>query len=315
MLEDTVADALNNEGFLFQKYCVEKIKEAGWSIDSEEYPISENESFDIKVSSILFEVVRHIAVVECKRQDPQRKRWIFFRNKVPSSKSNPFSIMVHSLHAMNRESRKARVMRGVMEGFDEETLGYPSCHTTGVEVYKDEETQNQWKTNSAVIYKASMTVAKGVSYLFDSEAEALQRLLKYGWKNLEKEKKEFGWQYSACGDIIPIVITSAPLFSVSFKPEQMDTDTFKVNYENLNAEQCKWLVYEFPLPHNLRLENKDFWKLHGENRYAKTHIFIVNANWIKDFFTCLIESIKNVGGEHGRVLSPQFHEVYISSKK
>ena len=308
-MENKIGDAINSEGFLFQKYCVEKIKLAGWTIDSEEYPISENESFDIKVSNAV-DVARALAVVECKRQDPQRKRWIFFKSEALSPKSNPFSVMVHCLYILEGMSRKAEVMRGVMEGVNEKILESPLCHTTAVEVYKDPKKRDSWQTNTEVIYKASLKVAKGVDYLFHSEAENIQFLIKYGLKRLEKERTTLGYQYYTNEEIIPVIITSAPLLSVSFKPEQMNTDTFKVAFENLDTEQCKWLVYEFPLPIELRRESKFFRRISEDNRYAKMHIFMVNANWIKDFFIALIESIQKNGGEQGRVVSPQFSDIY-----
>jgi hypothetical protein len=316
-VESGVADALNDEGFLFQKYCAQKIAEAGWTIDAEEYPISDKESLDIKASVINFETSLDIAVVECKRQDPQRKRWAFFRGATPSSKSNPFLIQMHCLHTFEGgfRGRGAGVFRSVMECLNEEKLEYPSCHTTGIEVYKDEKERGPWKTNSEVVYKSCINVAKGINHLFDSEADTVYKTIRYGLKRLEKEKKLFHWKYSLGGTLIPVVITSAPLFSIVFNADQMDVETFKVQFEKLVYEQSKWLVYEFPLPEPLRYYSARFFKMSGENRYAKMHIFIVNGMWVTEFFRRLSESLTDRSEKTGRALHSEYHDFYKPKQK
>lgn len=311
-METDFADLLNKEGFFFQKYCAQKIAEAGWIIDFEEYPISENETFDIKANLVLFETALHIAVIECKRQDPTRKYWIFYRKGPRSSESQPFLIQTHSLStSIEKFPWKSKVVRGVMEGLNESKLDYPSCHTTGIEIFKDGKS---WKANSEVIYKASIVVAKGVNHLFDSEAERLYNNTRIGLKRLEKDRKEHGWPYFLGGTMIPVVITSASLSSVVFDPNEMDTKTFRVSYDKIDREEKKWRVYEFPLPLELRYSSKDVFTLTGENRYAKMHIFIVNGKHVTQFFRRLSESIKTRSVKSWRTLYSEFFEFYDPKK-
>ena len=312
LMEAEFTDVLNREGFFFQKYCVQKLKEAGWVIDFEEYPISENETFDIKANLVLFETALNIAVVECKRQDPTRKYWIFYKRDLGTPKSQPFLIQTHQLFTSRPKFLwKSKVLRGVLEGLNESKLGYPACHTIGVEVFKD---GNSWKTNSQVIHKASIVVAKGVNHLFDSEAERLYNNIRVGLKRLEKDKKKHGWPYFLGGTIIPVIITSAPLFSVVFDPSEMDPKTFKISHNKLDHKVKNWLVYEFPLPSELRYHSKDVFTLTGENRYAKMHIFIVNGRHVTQFFRCLSESIKTHSEKSWRVLFSEFMELYDPNK-
>jgi hypothetical protein len=311
-LKHNFISILNKEGFLFEKYCAQKIKEAGWIIDFEQYPISENESFDIKANLVTYETALNIAVVECKRQDPTRKYWVFYRKDARGPISEHCLIQTHSLFTQrSRFFWKGKVMRAVLEGLNESKLGHPSCHTTGMEVFKHGKS---WKVNSEVIYKASVKVAKGVHHLFDSEAERLHNNLRVGLKHLEKDKKEHGWPYFLGGTLIPVVITSAPLFSIVFDANEMDTKTFNVSREKLMYEEEEWLVYEFPLPSELRYDLKEIFTLTGENRYAKMHIFIVNGKSITHFFKCLSESIETRSEKSYRMLQSEFMEFYDPKK-
>jgi hypothetical protein len=303
---------LNKEGFFFQKYCVQKIKESDWVVDAEEYPISEEESFDIKAVRVLFETALHTAVIECKKADPCRKCWIFFGKESTDSEQHTFLIQTHNLSS-SREGRfhKGFVVRGVYEGVNEAKLGYPSCHTVGLELFKkDLKDQRDWKVNSQVVFEACLTVAKGINQLFDSEAERISNTLQIGRKQLQK----YGSPYFVGGSLFPVVITSAPLFSAKFDPNTIDIATFEVPPEKVTYEEKEWLVYEFPLPRELQRQSKDMFKIIGENRYAKMHIFIVNGRYVAKFFNALVESIKTRSEKSWRTLETEFTEFYKPKK-
>jgi len=306
-METDVTDTLNKEGYFFQKYCAEKIKEAGWIIDFEEYPISDDKTFDIKANLICHETALKIAVVECKRQDPMRKKWIFYRREPVGSKSEPFLIQVHHLHTAN-----GTILRGVSELLAESKLGFPSCHTIGLELLLNKK--KRLETNPEVVHSACLTVAKGIKHLFDSEAERLYNNMKLGLKRLESYKKKYGWPYFLGVTLIPVVVTSAPLFSLAFDPNEMDSETFKVPHNEEHYKEEKWLVYEFPLPLETRYRSEHFFAVTGENRYAKMHEFIVNGKYILQFFRCLAESFE-VGPEKGwRIFQSEFMDFYEPKK-
>jgi len=301
-------EILNREGFFFQKYCAEKIKGSGWTIDAEEYPISANESVDIKASLILYETALHISVIECKRADPTRKRWIFFRREPSGSKPPEFLIQTHNLSSIRGGFfRKGTVSRGVYEGLNESKLAFPSCHTVGLEIFKkDEKDKRDWKANTQTVFDACLKVAKGINHLFDAEAERIHNTLRIGLKNLQR----YRMPYFLGGTLIPIVITGAPIFSVTFDPDTMDPTSFRVIPDKANYEEKDWLVYEFPLPRELQYRSKDVFFPLGENRYAKMHIFIVNGKHVKRFFECLAEAIGTRSEKSYRTLQVEYEEFY-----
>lgn len=313
MEQNSLTGALNKEGFFFQKYCAEKIRASGWTVEIEEYPISENESFDIKATLALFETTLNTAVVECKRSDPKRKQWAFFRKESSSANMSEFAVQTHHLSSeIGGFLRKGRVWQGVLEILNEEELGFPCCHTVGLEMYKDEKNARDWKANPQTVYGACLTVAKGVNYLFESEAHRLHNNLRIDINRLRSQLKIpcfFG------GDLIPVVITSAPILSVSFDPNDMDIETFQLPQEKTHYQEKEWLVYEFPLPRELWYESKNFFRIVGENRYAKMHIFMVNGRHIKRFFECLRRAIENPGKKSGRALVVEYSEVYDTKKQ
>ncbi|MCL2476820.1 hypothetical protein [Candidatus Bathycorpusculum sp.] len=313
-LEGEIVTALNSGGYLFQKYCARKIQESGWTIDTEEYPISDNLSIDLKVTKFTNDTAREIAIVEVKRQDPQRKRWIFFKDENP--KFSSFSFQGHCLNtpAMGRSRKGTYVARSVRECLNEEDLEMPQCHSAGIEFFKESATKSCWKSNSEIIYKSCFNVAHGVNHLFDVEAEALQRTIRYGINRLENEKKIFGRKYWFGGTIIPVVITSAPLMSVSFDPELMDTSTFKVKFDNIVHKKQKWLVYDFPLPKSLQYNPVDIRQMFAEDRYAKMHIFIVNGNYVGEFFNKLALSIKGCFKKNG-FIEMSYTDFYKPNRK
>ncbi|MDH5482744.1 MAG: hypothetical protein OEY22_07695, partial [Candidatus Bathyarchaeota archaeon] len=188
MEQSDLTEALNREGFFFQKYCAEKIKESGWSVETEEYPISKDESFDIKATLVLFETALHIVAVECKRSDPKRKRWAFFRQEPSTAETQKFVIQTHNLTSTKGGFlKRGFVMRGVYEGLNEEKLGFPCCHTVGLEIFKeDEKDKRDWKANPQAVYSACLTVAKGINHLFDSEAQRTLNTLRIGEKRLQE---------------------------------------------------------------------------------------------------------------------------------
>ena len=311
-MERKFTELLNKEGYSFQKYCAQKIKESGWSIGAEEFPISENESFDIKTTLREFETALRIAVVECKLRDPERKYWIFYKRDLTKD-SEPFVVHVHFLSTrMRRFPWRDEVLQGVGEVLDEPKLGYPACHTMGVELYKD--VGGKWRKNSEIIRSACLTVAKGINYLFRAEAERLYKTAGIGLKRLEKEKRRFGFDYITGGDLIPVVITTAPLYSYKFNPAQMNIKDFKVSYETEDYQEEEWLIYEFPLPAQLQYFGDEIFSLTEENRYAKMHIFIVNGRYITRFFKQLTESF-HIGPEKSRrTISMQFMKKYSPKK-
>lgn len=313
-MEPDQTGALNEAGFFFQKWCAQKIQDADWIVETEEYPISENESFDIRANKVLYETALHTAVIECKKRNPQRKRWVFYTTKeLTARESEPFVIQTHNLSVSSGGFlSKGSVFRGVYEGLSESKLGFPCCHTVGLELFTDQ--RNKWKVNPKIIFKACLTVAKGTSYLFESEAERLHHVLDAGLRNLESEKAKYKWPYLLGGSILPVVITSAPLFSVSFDINSMDTESFEVLHNESYYAEKEWLVYEFPLPRELRLENKDVYRLIGDSRYAKMHIFIVNGKSVTKFFKCLTEAIEDRSDKSGRALKSEFMDFYKPKK-
>jgi hypothetical protein len=314
-MEPDQTSALNEAGFFFQKWCAQKIIDADWIVESEEYPIAENQSFDIRATKVLFETSLHNAVVECKKQNPQTKKWIFYTTEETTApKNSPFLIQTHNLNVTaGGFLSKGSVVRGVYEGLNESKLGFPCCHTVGLELFRDQK--NKWEVNSQIIFNACITVAKGTNYLFETEAERLLHVLDVGLKTIEQHKAKYGWQYLLGGSIFPVVITSAPLFSVSFDVTTMNTASFEVSHNESNYTEKEWLVYEFPLPKELRLESKDAYKLIGDSRYAKMHIFIVNGRSVTKFFKCLTDAIENRSEKSWRALRTEFMDFYNPKKK
>jgi len=149
---------------------------------------------------------------------------------------------------------------------------------------------------------------------FESEAERLHHVLDFGLKRLENEKAKYGWPYLLGGSILPVVITSAPLFSVSFDISAMNTESFEVLHNESYYAEKEWVVYEFPLPRELRLKSKDTYRLIGDSRYAKMHTFIVNGRSVTKFFKCLTEAIENRSDKSWRGLKSEFMDFYKPKK-
>jgi len=83
--------------------------------------------------------------------------------------------------------------------------------------------------------------------------------------------------------------------------------------ESLYAEK-EWLVYEFQLPQELRLESKDMYLPVRDSRYAKMHIFMVNGRNVTKFFKCLTEAMENRSDRSGRALKSEFLDFHKSRK-
>ncbi|MDH5483377.1 MAG: hypothetical protein OEY22_10970, partial [Candidatus Bathyarchaeota archaeon] len=127
-------------------------------------------------------------------------------------------------------------------------------------------------------------------------------------------KEKLRMPYFLGGTLVPAVITSAPILSVTSDPNDMDIETFRVPHEKAHYQDKEWLVYEFPLPLELQLESRDFFTTVGESRYAKMHIFIVNGKHVKRFFECLGEAIKTRSKKSYRALAVEYQEFYKGKK-
>lgn len=232
--EDIVATALNEQGFLFQHRLAEELKKLrgavpdahNWMVDAIEVPVSLSNERETRVDILLRQYSGGVnpwyAILECKRAARDFKRWIFFgsspRAGVLSSSNYYFEyadLKGHWNHQgdpdmMHRlEIKQALPVHEAFEYYLEARTERPSRDKTASATTAIEDALRQVTLGQA-----------GVSLRMRAAHVLKFRLL-------------------------PIVVTTAQVFSAKFTSERVSLTDGKIAVEDLQLESHHWVAVNY----------------------------------------------------------------------
>lgn len=288
--DDTITRRINYEGFPFQRAVYNKIletrvfkeKESRWkareeaSINVMKHPNpDQTNSIDILAWGELKDKFLYL-LIECKKADPLRKIWIFANDTEASkNKKERYGLETWTIYYPYPHNGPKET------NYDPEIcLSEPFSHTIfPMEIVDNNKNKAQETANSsppkqskkildACLQASSATIGK---------LEEVEPKLDFFSDNLEH----------FC--FIPIVVTTANIFSFECRPTSDTLSTGELPSENIDLKLEKWLLYSYPLPFFLYKETDNIEDAKNEI-IKKLSVLIVNSNHISELLNDIVDA-------------------------
>lgn len=249
--EEWTVHALNIHGVFFERSCAEAVAIApGWTVVSTNYPVEypppngpwrgKESSLDIRARRELPN--RHLfdVQIECKKANPEFVNWIFFPKRSLTGPP-PFRNMVHANDPPESGSG-AWSTKAYMQGGNAEMPIATDCREVRGD-YVSHKGGSKTKTSNASIQEAAYQVALANRAIVQEEGELLNRARASAQHLLPPWSRK---------TYIPIIVTTARLFQVSFQASDVSLSTGEVSPSSVTFEPVANILYEYPLPKHLQ---------------------------------------------------------------
>ncbi|MCW4043621.1 MAG: hypothetical protein NWE90_07860 [Candidatus Bathyarchaeota archaeon] len=269
--------ALSVHGDFFQQFCLNKVRESGWQILAEEYPISSTltyGSLDIWAASAISGDGVNL-LIECKKSHPKYKRWIFMSKPAGTRLCFPTIKMRKSSLKDSDPKIDPYKKRQLEKTFDSDPAIEPNIRT---DIFDTNENDLKWLGIDTFAYGAH-------EIKIDASNDVI--IKSYEKANRTRERPPHERIYHGCHQLslatksimieelrlmekqtyvsipmpkifISILVTNAELVSCEFDPEEVDPSTGEpLNEDAVRFTQVKRLAYHFPLPEEFYLYPQD----------------------------------------------------------
>ncbi len=260
--------AINTHGIFFKKAVREKIEQYqddDIKIVDEECPVAfpDQTSIDLVVAIEKKDKssAKLIMIIECKRAYAKKKSWVFFKGNA------------------SEENMKITYHMAINEHYQIKTKNDVSIdlcpYSDGIEIDLGKMKDPTKGGNCDSIYKAASQVCKG--YL--------------GYLQAQSDMPQKGSILS-----IPVIITTAPLFSCENDFQDIDLKTGNLHAE-LELKPQHWIALRHPYS-NVQGDNdyreRNYHDISARSYAFKETVYIVNSEHIDDFFKSdLLIKLKN----------------------
>lgn len=285
--EDWTVHALNIHGVFFEHRCADIVRSVpDWSLVSTDYPVEypppngpwrgRESSLDIRARKSLpnNEVVD--IQVECKKANPEFVNWIFFpKRNIAGTASFHATVLFNELPEPSAGRWATKVfMQGGSAGV---LIANNSREVRGDYVsHKEGGNKTKTKTSNAAIQEASYQAAIANRAIVHEDGELLRRARESG------HHPSPPWIRKT---YIPIIVTTARLFQVSFSVDDVDVSSGEIPFSAATLTPVTNLLYEYPLPKHLQHSPADpLPALTGTEieLFTRMHIIVIHAPSLAD---------------------------------
>lgn len=275
-LEEIVSQALNQQGFLFQQRVYHEAKigfegqqhRSRWTFEGAEYPVTAVNGRQTKIDLVLQHSEASsrglFLCVECKRANPNYRAWVLFGSE-PMVRNDGLPKYHFEIYRRMQESVwEHRIHRSTV-GSD-----WP-VYTYYLELSLDNMRPDSRKRSST-----------------DAVEDAFSQVM-FGHSGLV-EKLCAGERPSKFVSVIPVVVTTANLYSATFDLESVDLGSGRVGADELTVEPLECAVVNYHASDELKLSSPDVVRgesqgqIESDIKWLQTRsIFVVNANHLGRF--------------------------------
>lgn len=204
--------------------------------------------------------------IECKKADPEQKYWVFDQRKKSEKPTFPFDFYEVAKSDINYDKNVffPSLDYPRMEHLDKAIQSFEFNETTG-KISRNKEQRP---------YLALKQANEAVSSFID---EKRRRIYEISDVNYNQANIIF----------IPLVVTTANLHILEYKPSDIDWRSGTIKTSELGLRAKEWVHYEFPLPYSLRTRTSP-----GLGP-VKRPSFIVNSDEFVRFITRLVKDCGN----------------------
>jgi len=303
-LEDKneIIDVINREGIFFRMAVKKKFEELGCKCEVE-YPYSLQNYIEEKGTSKSADIfakrpfshpdnVELNFIIECKKSYAQKNKWIFFKHKTDK------------LYAWNINFPTKGVYFNLFNKFP--SLDFPVCYDqiviktvnrnkskSGRKLEKDTK-----RGNLTQIYQASAEVSNALYGIKSNYINRLNEIDSKLWEYFFKYIPKDNWY-------IPLVITNAELNISEFEISNDTLKDGKIKEDEFKLESIPWLIFEYPLPYYLQIQEdqnpKNSTPIEYSSFIRKLPIIFLNSTKIDDFIKNIYRAAAPNAAMMGRI--------------
>ncbi len=293
--------ALNIHGTFFERRCQQVIARAKeWRIQSTNYPVEFPATGHGKASNLDIWAERYLAkyalqlLVECKKNNPEYVDWIFF----PTSPHRPIKTTVRVLESKFVTLRTQGInpyipFPRLQELRTDLMIADEARETKGDYQSRNRNDRQLTKTSNAAITEAANQIALATQAILYQEEQTLK---KYFQRNPVNQPISLPFVF------LPVIVTTANLFTCNFQDVDVDLNTGEIAFENVVLQSHPCLLYDYPVPHALQRDPEDMGMQYSREsleEQARMSIIVVQSA----FFPTLLARLSSFSVREDGVMS------------
>lgn len=276
--EELVTSALNEQGFLLGQVVRAKVRgglpgqndaQSYWQYVGSEYPVTAADGSQTRIDLVLGNGASFLCL-ECKRPHPEYKRWIFFDQQQPTGDKPSVGFEVF------------RINRWPLP--------------LNPEAYMDHRMEPNVCPSSCPVFDAYLEVAikrdgKGGTKASHTETieDSFRQVIRGQTGLLSKVSRI---DSAGCWRSIPVVVTTAHLFGVSFEVGNVSLSHGMIDAKNLTLTPLRFCAVNYHADDNLSLRSAYAPKIRGNiqqdlNLRQIRTVFVVHAQEVNRFLVWL----------------------------
>jgi len=273
---DWAIHAINIHGIFFERWCRGIVDASDkWRLQETNYPVAvRGKESALDIWAVFRSKGQQLSLlIECKKNNPDFVDWNFIAK---DPKTEPHVIHIHNDEIASPGARwtpravfaPLRSMRFVRTVADDgrETKG---SYTSNPKAKDSEKT----KTSNDAIAKAANQVALATQAIVEEQMKHLAYL---------RHSQQPPWARQA---FLPVIVTSARVFSCEVKATDVDPKTGEVPFDKVKRAETPILFYEYPLPRHLQNEPADLVAALTDDslrHFAQMNILLVQSEHFPD---------------------------------
>ena len=261
--------ALNIHGQFFEKWCEQVVRTTeNWKVEAVEEPVELDLPGRVRVEGTVDilaergEKQRLTLPIECKKANPDLAQWVFFPHRYDDL---PIQLRRHRSIASSSTTAGWRLERDTVDWPRRPTVCDAAREVRGQ--YGTHKVQNWTKTRNTAIRDASEQVATAQRALVMDDA-----------RRAVAASQSAGTRWTEQRVFVPVIATTAELLVCRFSAEDVDPTTGEVPLSRATFERTASVIYEYPLPPRLQLDDEVRVSSDGSFERSGTRLAILVVN-------------------------------------
>lgn len=304
--DDWIVHAVNIQGVFFERACRKMIEDTPpWRVLSAnvpvEFPPPTDHSRGKESNLDIWAVIRHASgydggvrilslLVECKKNNPEFVKWVFFPRHVVKNQrrrvaeGNKIAVRQVAIWHAPDTPKGWQVLPNIMRRHVEYEWPVADEARETRSSYRDyKNSGTKTKTANTAISEAAYQISLATQAVFLAESQHLIAKLERAETSPQIPPRSLPWVKQF---FIPIIVTSAQLFTCDFNPDDIDPVSGEIPFAKAVVTERQQLLYEYPLPRHLQAmpllpegakEQDDLELLN------RMHILVVQSKYFPEF--------------------------------
>ena len=291
--DERAIHALNIHGLFFERWCQQTIRDTpGFTVTSTNYPVEfpppkngvrgREGVLDIRAEHHDGQK-RLTLIIECKKNNPEFVNWVFVPSLSPKH-SNRISVPV-IVNKSRPDSPVGWEVKTDLTRMHLDALQYAdeARETKGARQSTSND-ESRTETSDAVT-EAAYQVTLATQAISLEEVESSSRRGKEA-----SSTTRMSWDMQA---LLPVIVTSAHLFTCDFDPKEVEAGSGEIPYDKAKLVEHPYLVFTYTLPRHLQYVSEEAANNLSSSqleRYMRTQIMVVHSGKLKEFLELVLRN-------------------------